>query len=100
MTTVLLIAIIFVFLFIIVGITFWKPIIHLIREHRDAKLRMWCIEQASVTHVCNYVDSDYGNTYSTEKGFVSLAEKYYLFITEHITYLSDEDKKSIFPPSL
>lgn len=47
MTTLLLASIILVFLLIILGITFRKAIIRLIRKHRDTKLRIWCIKQAA-----------------------------------------------------
>lgn len=97
MTTPLLITITLVFLLIIVGITFRKPIIRLIRKHRDTKLRMWCIEQAVQTDLTAHIDLDTGVKYACEWNFVSLAEKYYLFLTEHITYLSDEEKEAIFP---
>lgn len=97
MTTLLLITIILVFLLIIVGITFQKPIIRLIRKHQDTKLRRWCIEQAVQTDLSGFVDSNDDIRYASECNFVSLAEKYYLFLTEHITYLSDEEKEAIFP---
>lgn len=97
MTTPLLITITLVFLLIIVGITFQKPIIRLVRERRDTKLRMWCIEQAVQTDLTANIDPDTGVKYACEWNFVSLAEKYYLFLTEHITYLSDEEKVAIFP---
>lgn len=97
MTTPLLITITLVFLLIIVGITFRKPFISQIRKHRDTKLRMWCIEQAVQTDLTANIDPDTGVKYACEWNFVSLAEKYYLFLTEHITYLSDEEKVAIFP---
>ena len=97
MTTILLISFILVFLLIIVGITFAKPIFRLIRKHQDTKLRMWCIEQAAKTDLSGFVDSNDDIRYASECNFVSLAEKYYLFLTEHITYLSDEEKEFIFP---
>lgn len=97
MTTLLLTSIILVFLLIILGITFQKPIIRLIRKHRDTKLRMWCIEQAVQTDLTAHIDPDTGAKYACEWNFISLAEKYYLFLTEHITYLSDEEKEAIFP---
>lgn len=64
---------------------------------KDERLRKWCIKQASTTNLSSYIDEETRSTYATEVEFVSLAEKYYLFMTEHITYLSDEDKKIIFP---
>lgn len=96
MTTLLSISIILVFL-LIIGIALSKPIFCIIRKHKDIKLRMWCIKQASLTDVCNYIESDSGTPYATEEAFVSLAEKYYLFLTEHTTYLSKEEKLVIFP---
>ena len=75
MTTLLLTSIILVFLLIILGITFRKPIIRLIRKHQDTKLRKWCVQQA----------------------VAASAERIYLFIKEYITYLSDEEKEAIFP---
>lgn len=97
MTTPLLITITLVFLLIIVGITFRKPIIRLIRKRRDTKLRKWCIKQAVQTDLTAHIDLDTGVKYACEWNFISLAEKYYLFLTEHITYLTDGEKEAIFP---
>jgi len=49
MTTLLLTSIILVFLLIILGITFRKPIIRLIHNHQDTKLRKWCVQQATIS---------------------------------------------------
>lgn len=97
MTTLLLTSIILVFLLIILGITFRKPIIRIVHNHRDKNLRKWCVKQAVQTDLTGGIDYDADIKYASECHFVSLAEKYYLFITEHITYLSDEEKETIFP---
>lgn len=97
MATILLIIVTLTFLLIIIGIAFRKPIICTVHNHRDTKLRMWCIEQAVQTDLTAHIDPDTGAKYACEWNFISLAEKYYLFLTEHITYLSDEEKEAIFP---
>lgn len=71
--------------------------IHLTHNHQDTKLRKWCIKQAVQTDLSGFVDSDDDIRYASKCNFISLAEKYYLFLTEHITYLSDEEKEAIFP---
>ena len=68
MTTLLLTSIILVFLLIILGITYRKPIISLIHYHQDTKLRKWCVQQATIRKTFDY-----------------------------ITYLSDEEIDAIFP---
>lgn len=78
-------------------LTFNLGIHQYFRNRNDIRLRKWCIQQASKTDVKNCCDCDTGSTYSTEVGFISLAEKYYLFISEHITYLTDEEKVAIWP---
>lgn len=97
MTTIISISAIAILLLIIIVIAFSSSILCIIRKRQDTKLRMWCIEQAVQTDLAGGIDSDTGTKYASEWNFVSLAEKYYLFLTEHITYLSDEDKEAIFP---
>lgn len=90
MTTIILI------LAIIIAISMTSIVVFVLKT-KDERLRKWCIKQASNTNIRPYFDENTGFAYATETDFVSLAEKYYLFMTEHITYLSDEDKEIIFP---
>lgn len=97
MATLLSTSIILVFLLIILGITFQKPIIHLIRKHRDTKLRMWCIKQAAQNPPMDQFDGNLESYSSSPIAIASSAEFIYLFIKEHVTFLSDQEKEAIFP---
>lgn len=97
MTTLLLTSIILVFLLIILGITFRKPIIRLIRKHQDTKLRKWCVQQAIISKTFDSYDPYTETYYASSNAVAASAERIYLFIKEYITYLSDEEKEAIFP---
>lgn len=97
MTTLLLTSIILVFLLIILGITFRKPIIRLIHNHQDTKLRKWCVQQATISKTFDSYDHYTETYYASSNAVAASAERIYLFIKEYITYLSDEEKEAIFP---
>lgn len=100
MATILLLAAVLAFLFIIIGIAFRKPILRAIRKHQDTKLRMWCVKQAAQNPPMDQYDGNLEAYSSSSDAIAESAEAIYLFIKEHTTYLSDEEEKAIFPEKI
>lgn len=95
MTEILFIS--FFVILLIVGLLARTYLSKTICDYQDRKLRKWCIKQATSASVSDELSEDSGIAYSTEYAFCSLAEKYYLFLVEKITFLTDAEKKAIFP---
>ena len=86
MTTLLLTSIILVFLLIILGITFRKPIIRLIHNHQDTKLRKWCVQQATISKTFDSYDH-YTETYYASSNAVAASAEKDLSIHQRVYYL-------------